>query len=198
MSENMKTTNPIHWNYFLTIEKDLEHLSRYVEFAINNYGTFSIEMARLLLVASSEIDVLMKSLCQDFFPDKPIKCIHDFIEQVPFAIPEMHSFRVTIPRHRISFCPWVSLSHEKKDDKVPEWWNAYNKVKHQRAMFYQKANLFNTISSIGALFILNLYFYKDEANHGKLSPLPVFYDVTPEHSGGISINKSFITRKYRL
>jgi len=32
----INTSNSLdHWNYFLALEKDLENLSRYVEFAIN-------------------------------------------------------------------------------------------------------------------------------------------------------------------
>ncbi len=30
-----------HWNYFLAIEKDLENLSRYIEFSDANLGTYS-------------------------------------------------------------------------------------------------------------------------------------------------------------
>ena len=51
-----------HWNYFLAIEKDLEHLSRYIEFSDANLGTYSIELTHLLLSASSEVDVVMMNI----------------------------------------------------------------------------------------------------------------------------------------
>ncbi len=41
----------LHWNYFLAIESDLEKVSRYIEFAENNYGVYSIELAHLLLTS---------------------------------------------------------------------------------------------------------------------------------------------------
>ncbi len=69
-----------HWNYFLAIEKDLEHLSRYIEFAKDNLGTYSIELTHILLSASSEIDVIMKQLCTLINPSKTTNNINDYKE----------------------------------------------------------------------------------------------------------------------
>jgi len=54
----------LHWNYFLALESDLERVSRYIEFDKANFKTYSIELAHLLLAASSEVDVVAKTLCQ--------------------------------------------------------------------------------------------------------------------------------------
>lgn len=35
----------LHWNYFLALERDLETVSRYVEFTPDNYKIHSIELA---------------------------------------------------------------------------------------------------------------------------------------------------------
>ena len=59
-----ETSNLIHWNYFIALEADIERLSRYVEFTANNFNTFSIEIAHLLLSASSEVDMVAQQLCQ--------------------------------------------------------------------------------------------------------------------------------------
>ena len=67
-----------HWNYFLAIEKDLEKLSRYIEFSNDNLGTYSIELSHILLSASSEIDVMMKQLCGLLDPDKATNNINDY------------------------------------------------------------------------------------------------------------------------
>ena len=42
--------------YFLAMDRDVETLSRYVDFATPNMATFSLEMARVLLAAGSEAD----------------------------------------------------------------------------------------------------------------------------------------------
>ncbi|GEM_PF-733291 len=42
-----------HWNYYLAIESDLENLTRYIEFHPDNFATYSIENAKLLMTATS-------------------------------------------------------------------------------------------------------------------------------------------------
>jgi hypothetical protein len=51
------TAGKLHWNYFLALERDLEVVSRYVEFSRPNFQVFSIELAHLLFAAASEVDV---------------------------------------------------------------------------------------------------------------------------------------------
>jgi hypothetical protein len=48
---------------FLVLEEDVIALSRYVEFAQPNLDSYSIEMARLLMGATQELDVILKQLC---------------------------------------------------------------------------------------------------------------------------------------
>jgi len=52
-----------HWEYFLSIETDLTQGMRYVEFAPENYATFSVEFARIIVAASAEFDAVAKALC---------------------------------------------------------------------------------------------------------------------------------------
>ena len=59
------TKTESHWNYFLSTEADLIELSRFVEFDKKNYKCFSVEMARLLMAAAAETDVVCKQLCRD-------------------------------------------------------------------------------------------------------------------------------------
>ena len=46
----------------------------------------------------------------------------------------------------------------------------YNEIKYGRALNYKQANLENTIYSLAALYILDMYYIKDIAN----------YDVEPD------------------
>ena len=55
--------NYLHWNYFIALEQDLLKISRFIEFNKANYKTYSIELSHLLLASSSEVDVVMKALC---------------------------------------------------------------------------------------------------------------------------------------
>ena len=53
----------VHWNYLLAIEKDLENLSRFVEFYDDNFKCYSIEISRLLMASAAEIDVICRQIC---------------------------------------------------------------------------------------------------------------------------------------
>src|SRR5690554_7657503 len=54
----------IHWNFFLSIEEDLDRLGRFVDFSANE-ESFSIEIARLFLAASAEVDVVLKQRSEE-------------------------------------------------------------------------------------------------------------------------------------
>ena len=68
----------LHWNYFLALESDLERVSRYIEFDKANFKTYSIELAHLLLAASSEVDVVAKTLCQRIDSKTKLENIDDY------------------------------------------------------------------------------------------------------------------------
>jgi hypothetical protein len=53
-----------HWNYFLALEEDIVHLSRYLEPAEANFGAYSLELTRILIAAASEVDVVAKLYCK--------------------------------------------------------------------------------------------------------------------------------------
>lgn len=53
-----------YWQYFLAIEQSLRETARFVDFSKDNLDTYSIEFARILLTAGSEIDVICKMLCK--------------------------------------------------------------------------------------------------------------------------------------
>jgi hypothetical protein len=62
------TKGKLHWNYFIALERDLEVISRYVEFCPQNFEVYSIEFAHLLFAAASEVDVIAKLLCRRLKP----------------------------------------------------------------------------------------------------------------------------------
>lgn len=71
-------------------------------------------------------------------------------------LPEMIDEEVFISRFGMRGQPWSNLN----DNKNPDWWQANNKIKHQRNEHFEMANLKNAFNSIGALLITNLYYYK--------------------------------------
>ena len=67
-----------YWQHFLALEADFAATSRYVEFSRENFSTFSVEYAKLLLAVGSEIDVLCKIACEKIDSTARRENINDF------------------------------------------------------------------------------------------------------------------------
>ncbi|MGN8112688.1 hypothetical protein ACTJLB_32365 [Paraburkholderia sp. 22098] len=83
----LRSHSYVHWNYFLALEEDLDRLSRYVDLAEGNDATYSIEIARLFLGASSEVDVVLKQLCRKHNSESAATTINAYFEAVSEACP---------------------------------------------------------------------------------------------------------------
>jgi hypothetical protein len=149
-------TPTLHWNYFLAIEKDLENISRFIEFDKSNLNTFSIELTHILFSASSEVDVVIKQLCNLIDPHKNVKNIGDYKGFINTHLKDFIDEEVIIHRYGITCKPWEKWS----EDLNPDWWRSYNNVKHKRNVHYTEANLNNAINAVGALLITVFYYYK--------------------------------------
>ncbi len=167
-----------HWNYFLAIERDLEVLSRYVEFDERNFECFSLEIARILLAAGAEVDVVCKSMCHASNADSNAANINAYRAELNTAIPGIGTFEVLIPRFGLTLRPWEEWSG---DSGVPLWWTAYNKIKHHRDSQYHQANLKNALNAVAGLFVVVLYLYRAEAEEGILLPLPQLVSAGDRH-----------------
>jgi hypothetical protein len=146
----------LHWNYFLALETDLQNVSRYIEFKENNFKTYSIELAHLLLASASEVDVVMKEACRLLDPSKNPRNINDYREIITRCMPQVKREVVYIPRFGLSFKPWTNWTKAKN----PFWWGSYNNVKHQRNNHFEEANLKNVLNAMGGLLITVFYYYE--------------------------------------
>lgn len=170
-----------HWNYLLALESDLVVLSRYVEFHERNFDCFSIEIARILLAASAEVDVVAKQLCRVVDATSSADNIIGYRDVIRPSLPAISDFEVLVPRFGLTLRPWDEW---KNKDGVPFWWTAYNKVKHQRDTHYEGASLKNALNAVTGLFVLVLHLYRDEARMGHLAPIPQLLRVGDRHHGG--------------
>jgi hypothetical protein len=149
-------TPKTHWNYFLAIEKDLENISRYIEFSEDNLETYSIELTHILLSASSEVDVILKQICLLIDSSQTAKDIDRYRDLIKNKLSNLINEEISIDRFGISCKPWENWS----GDQNPDWWRSYNNVKHRRHECFQEANLRNTINAVGALLIVVTYYYQ--------------------------------------
>src|SRR4030042_5009668 len=170
-----------HWNFFLALEKDIEVLSRFIEFSEKNFECYSLEIARILFAAASEVDVVAKQLCVKVNTNSTASNIHQYRDEIKNVYSNIPNFKVTIPRFGLELSPWTNWNNP---NGVPDWWTAYNKVKHNRNTDYDKGNLKNCLNAVAGLFVIILYLYKEKAENAELIPIPSLFRVTEEHFDG--------------
>lgn len=173
-----------HWNFFLSIEEDLDRLGRFVDFSANDEA-FSIEIARLFLASCSEVDVVLKQLCKSLNPNSTASSIGGYQIEILNALPNFKEFEVIIPRYELTLKPWTDWN----DNHSPFWWKDHNKVKHHRHKHFDKANLKNCLNSIAALYISVLYLYREHASQGELLQLPKLFNVADRYFGGTQMGR---------
>lgn len=183
-----------HWNYFLTIESDIDAISRFIEPCEDNYKTYSQELARILIASASEVDVLLKGVCEQIAPEAKADKIGKYEVVIRDNIPQIFDFRLQIPRWGLELTPWVDWTA----NHPPLWWTACNKVKHHRGKEYKRANLKHALNSIGALFIVNLYFHRQHAEQAMLLPMQKLFRVDDVHFNGTTFNDVEFGVNYEL
>lgn len=150
------TEPKVHWNYFLALESDVVRLARFIEFCDDNFSAYSIEIARLLMTAAAEVDVVAKLVCQNLDPQSRTRNIKGYASVILGADePKLPALTILIPRYGLTLKPWISWTPKTP----PLWWNAYNRVKHHRDTGFREANLGNGLNAMAALFSLTLYHY---------------------------------------
>ena len=172
----------LYWQYFVALESDLEATTRYVECCEENYNTYSVAYAQIILSAGSEVDVVSKLLCNKVQPTSKAKNINHYRKILHSEYKLLHDMEILIPRYELDFTPWKSWV----SDKNPDWWKLYNKIKHQRHDFYKEANLKNALLSVSGLFCLVLYYYHVELRADDLQPWPKLLTLNPEWNSRIS------------
>jgi hypothetical protein len=190
----------IYWNYFISIEDDLYRLSRFIEFDQKNENVFSIELVRLLISSSSEFEVVAKELCRIKDSGKITRNINDIRNNLLLFYPNIFDLEIIVSRFGLKYKPLINW----KTGVNCDWWASYNSVKHQRNNKYEDANLKNVINSIGALYIINLYYYntlqeKNENNTVnmeettlKLKPRPCLIKINRADFYMIPYNSAYI------
>lgn len=155
-----------YWRFFQAIESDLVETTRYVELAEGNYGTYSVEYARIILSSCSEVDVVSKVLCSQIDPQQTPGNINEYRSIITSHFPSFHSMQVTVPRYGLNLQPW----QEWAGCTNPSWWQSYNKVKHERNSHFHEAKLENAIKSVAGLFCLVLYLYHEDMHTWRFHP----------------------------
>jgi hypothetical protein len=149
----------------------------------DNYGSYSIELTKLLLSIGSEIDVVAKLLCKDLKTTKSPDNIIEYQKILCAKFPGLPNVEISIPRYTISFEPW----HDWLQNKTPVWWNCYNRVKHARDKYFRDGNLENVLFATGGLCVLISYLYYNDFISKNLGITPLFMFLDRKYVSGCKV-----------
>ncbi len=150
-----------NWNYFRSLAKQFQQTEQFVDHSIESNGilkngkTFSNEFAKLLLLSASEFEVIAKVLCAESGKTVSEKANIQEISKTTLSLyPKIIETKINTPYQIIKPLSTWSLSCPNLGI---EWWNAYNKIKHNRLSHFENANLQNCFKALASLMVLELY-----------------------------------------
>lgn len=144
----------------MSLEDDLIETSRYVEICQDNFGTYSTQFTRLLLAAASEVDVVAKQLCRQIDPTGTHGNINEYRSVIVPKFPAIPTVQFGIQWNPVRVQPWESWGAATPAN--PDWWRAYNNVKHERNANFKSANLRNALEAIAGLHCLVRHLEEDK------------------------------------
>lgn len=155
----------LHWDYYLTLERDLLECRRYVEFHDTNMKTYSTEFLQLFLLACSEIDILSQRICEIINPNSKPRNMEGY-KSIIEPLLHLSTFEVNSLYNQSPIKPFQEWRYQDH----PQWWGDHNAVKHDRYHCYENANLQNTLWSLAGLYVLNIYYYYNYLREAELRP----------------------------
>lgn len=138
-----------HYRYCRNLESELNKISDYIELDEDNFKTFSLELRKLIILASSEFENVTKGICNllDITKEYNFSNMKTISKKLVESFPTLYDADVSILDIDYTFKP---LS-EWKNENVPDWWEAYNGAKHNRYANFRSSNFENAIYAIAAL-----------------------------------------------
>lgn len=142
------------WHYYSIVEKDLANTSQYVE-PRGQENVYSLEFAKILILACTEVESLFKILCSEITGNSVSANMASYKSSILGKYPRIVDAMVSVSRLGISIKPFGTWNSGKLI-----WWDAYQKVKHDRGTCFSEATYMNATYAVAAMHILLLYLSK--------------------------------------
>ena len=139
------------WSQYRDLEDDILDCSIYVELSTDHFNVYSTKFLKIILEAGSEVDNVFKELCG--LVDRTT--IGDYYDRTLAMFPNLLTQSIRIKGTEIVLTPFRGWDRGHPS-KTLAWWEAYNSVKHDRLANFKEASLFNLVSIVGSLFILEM------------------------------------------
>jgi hypothetical protein len=154
-----------YWPVYERLEKEFLELTFFISLEDVHLKVFSVKLADLLLRIGAENENSAKTLAHKLghkniqrsnFPSLGnILCSSISLETKSIEI--MWIYQSLSAKTITPFSTW-----SKTKSINPVWYDAYNKLKHDRNSNFRAANYGNVLEGLAGLFILNLWLRKDE------------------------------------
>ena len=142
------------WQYFLTLESDLDDTFRYID-PVGQENVHSFEFAKILILACTEVESVFKALCCEITAQNSADTIRKYREIILDRFPKITEAKVKIKRLGRAVCPFEGWEKES-----PKWWRAYQGVKHNRGEHFSNATYQNATVALAGLYVLIFYLAK--------------------------------------
>ncbi|MBR3560572.1 MAG: hypothetical protein IKN81_03465 [Oscillospiraceae bacterium] len=165
-----------YWKYYLMLEDNFRSVEQYLAIDEINFNAFSNEYIKQYQAICSEIDVISKSFCKEIGNNFAGSSINAYCKCIIDNKPDFEGRVIKIKDRALQVTPWKSWSYTTKtqngrtivDSVNPDWWQKYNKIKHNRTTinsetglpYYKLANQKNVLSALAGLFQIEMYYYK--------------------------------------
>ena len=142
-------------NYYYQEERFLQTF-RYVELDEKNSDTFSMEYSSIL----RDVGAIFSSTLEEIYKQsnlKPVKKpnINHFRQLLLDHVHQIYGQLVYVkPLKHTGIYVIFPYSAFKNSNGTPEWWDAYNKVKHGDIHSYELGNLKNTLTALAGTLLL--------------------------------------------
>lgn len=161
----------VNWYYFCSLAKQLHNTVQFVDHSVDSNGnlinglTFSNEFAKLLMLSSSEFEVVAKLICSELGVSLSWNAnILSVTREIINAFPKIGETVIVTPYQSIKpLSDWKIVRRLNRNGNEVDivdgisWWTDYNSIKHNRRMSFYSANLKNCIYSTASLLVLELY-----------------------------------------
>lgn len=160
------------WNNYQSIESDFLRFLEYAPYHKSNIKMYSPKLTGFLLQIGGYVDSAFKGMA-DYFNFRTYKkkkrakkkdTVADIVDAY-CLFEDIYNLSSNNGGHVIAkldfgdkeMYPFKDFSSSQF--KSPEWWLAYNKVKHEYSLHYKKASLDNVLEALAGAFLLNVTHY---------------------------------------
>ena len=159
--------NDKYWNYYLMLEAKFVNTLSYVSLSQSNFNTYSNEYAHLIQAIGAELDSFFKEYCG--FNPSDYKSISDY---ATFILQNWNDIKSQeVKANQLLLKPFDNWESARAKQSLP-WWEAFDSIKHSRVANEAKGTLENTINILAALYIIEMKWFKEEADKTSQPDIP--------------------------